>query len=483
MIDALINSLKAQLASLETNIERDQSHCRYASLEVPLEQAIPLSPLAINHSFFLSQPESDLTILGLGSLIHLNAQGKDRFSTIKKDFSDLIKLWHQTLKTDTAHPFAFMGFAFDENDPMENQWDHFPNTLLTIPKVLLIEKHSSQTLCINVELNQSSYNSFFNAIRDYLAPLFKSSKTTGNIALNTHVDRLEQNNWETLARKAITQIKSGQYDKLVTSRQHSLQTMTPVSIPHLIQNLINHYPCCTIFSYFNSGTTMVAASPEKLVTLNHPDIQSNALGGTIIRSKQKKMNPEDISSIASPSTLPFFLKQPGSQTDIELSESEKLLKEHQFISQTIYQNLDPLCLTLKMPVSPFLIKLRNLYHLETPVQGKLMADYDLFDVINALHPTPAVAGLPTQQAKHWLLENEDYHRGWYTGAFGWIDGHSNGDLSVMLRCTLIKTVENSQQAKGSQLDLFAGAGLVAESTPEAEWQETELKMRTILEML
>ncbi|MCK5666248.1 MAG: chorismate-binding protein, partial [Thiotrichaceae bacterium] len=68
------------------------------------------------------------------------------------------------------------------------------------------------------------------------------------------------------------------------------------------------------------------------------------------------------------------------------------------------------------------------------------------------------------------------HRGWYTGAFGWIDANMNGDLSVMLRCALIDTGKQ-------EINLFSGAGLVAESDPDAEWQETELKMQTIIEML
>ncbi len=138
-----------------------------------------------------------------------------------------------------------------------------------------------------------------------------------------------------------------------------------------------------------------------------------------------------------------------------------------------------------MPVSPYLMKLHNLYHLETPIQGKLMENNDLFDALEVLHPTPAVAGLPTQKAKQWILENENYDRGWYTGAFGWLDGQKNGDLSVMLRCALIQSDDpsNNTEKKSSQLDLFAGAGLVAESSPDAEWLETELKMKTILEML
>ena len=205
---------------------------------------------------------------------------------------------------------------------------------------------------------------------------------------------------------------------------------------------------------------MIAASPEHLLTLQHPDIQSDAIGGTILN---------DHSSYHT-----GLIKQLIVQSDAKSAESKKLLKEHAIIAQDIYQRLDPLCNTLTMPISPFLKKLHNMYHLETPIQGKLNDEYDLFDVIETLHPTPAVAGYPAQESKQWLLENEHYHRGWYTGAFGWLEGNQNGELSVMLRCALIKD---------NQLTIFAGAGLIAESDPEIEWQETESKMQTILEML
>lgn len=118
--------------------------------------------------------------------------------------------------------------------------------------------------------------------------------------------------------------------------------------------------------------------------------------------------------------------------------------------------------------------LHNMYHLETLIQGTIKPNYGFFDLIEALHPTPAVAGFPAHKAKRWLVQHEGYNRGWYSGAFGWVDSDFNGELSVMLRCALIKE---------QKITLFAGAGLVAESDPETEWLETEIKMNTILEQL
>ncbi|MCW8933020.1 MAG: isochorismate synthase [Gammaproteobacteria bacterium] len=479
MIDLLIDSLKKQSLFLDKKIQQEHLSCQYISLELPLEQPITLKPAHVADSFFLSKPDAKLTMLGMGAFLTIKAEGSQRFNLIKTEFSNILKDWYLFNKNDFIPPIAFMAFAFDNHDPMQNQWENFPNTLLSVPTVLIKQENGKQQLKVNLKLKEIHEESTFKLIKDYLTHIFSSS-INKNESGKKFFFLKEENKasesgkqiWHSLTEKAIKKIQSGQFDKLVTSRQHSLQTQAPISIEHLVENLGKHYPCCTILSYSASeDQTIVAASPERLITLQHPDIQSDALGGTIFRSKQHKNSSAD-----TPIPLPFFLKQKNNQTNAESSESKKLLKEHHYISQAIYQSLDPLCHTLKMPVSPYLMKLQNLYHLETPIQGKLMNHYDLFDTLEALHPTPAIAGLPSQEARKWLLENEDYQRGWYTGAFGWVDGNKNGDLSVMLRCALISS--NCQQ-----LDLFAGAGLVDESCPEAEWLETELKMQTIAEML
>jgi len=468
MIKALINSLNKQLVQL------DKSLYRYASLQIPLPENFLLSPVSFCDSFFLSRPDSAITLLGLDSLISFKAKGEQRFVTIKKDYCNALKSWHYD-----NPPMAFLAFAFDEQDTMEDCWQLFPNTLLTIPRILFQEKNAIQTIIVNIELTDS-YSLQTTKIEQLLTDYFSSAllnaqqQTEQATALISIEQKEAYQHWQSLAKNAIRQIKSGQFDKLVTSRRNSITTSEPISIAHLVHKLAHYYPCCSIFSYSSSGKTIVAASPEQLLSLQHPDIQSNAIGGTISRKKHSCK-----ADSCAPNSLPFFLKQSSEQSSNEFFESKKLLKEHHFISRAIYQNLDPLCYTLKMPFTPYLMKLHNLYHLETPVQGKLMEQYDLFDCITALHPTPAVAGLPGQAAKQWLINNEDYQRGWYTGAFGWVDADMNGDLSVMLRCALIENSHNKKQ----KIHLFAGAGLVAESDPDAEWQETELKMQTIMEIL
>jgi salicylate biosynthesis isochorismate synthase len=109
-------------------------------------------------------------------------------------------------------------------------------------------------------------------------------------------------------------------------------------------------------------------------------------------------------------------------------------------------------------------------HLWSPVRGKKKPNTGVLDLAARLHPTPAVGGSPRTEALDWLSQQGESRRGWYTGAFGWMDASGDGELSVVLRCGVVK--EN-------HVDLFAGAGIVAGSDPSQELAETEWKLLTM----
>jgi isochorismate synthase EntC len=97
----------------------------------------------------------------------------------------------------------------------------------------------------------------------------------------------------------------------------------------------------------------------------------------------------------------------------------------------------------------------------------------LSEVVSALHPTPAVGGVPRDRALRFLAEHEDLDRGWYAGPVGWV-GDGAAELAVAIRSAMFR---------GGQADLFVGAGVVAGSTAEGEWLETEAKSFTLLEAI
>ncbi len=475
MINTLMHTVEESLErALQQVLDADFPACRYLTIETGLDNHFPVSPVEDLEHFFINKPDDQVCFLGLGELVTIKASGTQRLESLKKQFKQLLDSWHHPA---ASAPLAFIAFAFDENDPMSGDWQNLPNALLKLPRILIKTTPAGKFLQFNIPLHsvgqenplRNEYESVKSLLSQYLSsqsttrsgtfPLNSGHKTSANskICKDDNAGHSDRQAWHKLSQEALGEIQKGHFDKLVTSRQQWVRLKHEVSLAKLTDKLSRYYPACTVLSFFSKKTKLVCASPEQLIQLQDSVIKSEAIGGTILKSPQQDHNP--------PQLLP---------TDQDNPEYHKLLKEHRFIAQDIYQRLDPLCHSLKMPCSPYLMKLHNMYHLETPIKGILQEQYDIFDTIRTLHPTPAIAGFPALQAQQWLLAHEGYQRGWYSGAFGWIDTQMNGELSVMLRCALL----NSEQAH-----LYAGAGLIRESDPDIEWQETELKMQTILEML
>ena len=129
---------------------------------------------------------------------------------------------------------------------------------------------------------------------------------------------------------------------------------------------------------------------------------------------------------------------------------------------------------LDISVKPHIMKLTNVQHLKTPISGTLKSNEHILQLVDILHPTPAIAGTPTDAAMKIIKQLEKNDRGWYSGPIGWFDKYGNGEFNVALRSALVKDEE---------AHIFAGGGIVSESIPEKEWEETELKLLPILSAL
>jgi isochorismate synthase EntC len=122
------------------------------------------------------------------------------------------------------------------------------------------------------------------------------------------------------------------------------------------------------------------------------------------------------------------------------------------------------------------LKLPGVQHLYSPIEGKLASNpkRSVVEILEKLHPTPAVAGSPREKALQWLARFEELERGWYSGAVGWVNDRGEGDFAIALRSALIRD---------KRAIVHAGAGIVSGSVPEAELRETEMKMKAALSVL
>ncbi len=152
----------------------------------------------------------------------------------------------------------------------------------------------------------------------------------------------------------------------------------------------------------------------------------------------------------------------------ELLEDDKNRYEHQLVVDSIRQALSDDCDGLSIPDEPQLMKLKDIQHLYTPVKGTAPSGLSILTLVEKLHPTPALGGVPRKEAMQVIREEEHMDRGLYAGPIGWMDAYGNGEYAVALRSGLLK---------GDHAFIYAGCGIVAHSDPDSEFKETQMKFR------
>jgi menaquinone-specific isochorismate synthase len=255
--------------------------------------------------------------------------------------------------------------------------------------------------------------------------------------------------WQQTIADAVGEIDAGRLDKVVVAREVLVEANRPIVVPDVLERLRALYPACVVFSVDG----FVGASPELLVERRGASVRSHPLAGTFPRS-------------GDPHADDLLARQ--------LVASVKDQREHRFVIDEIDRVLRPLCASLDVPAEPTIMQLRNVLHLGTEIGGTLSANPSLptaLELAAALHPTPAVAGTPTEDALAWLAANERLCRGRYAGPVGWVDGAGDGMFAVGIR---------SAEVSGSRARLFAGVGIVDGSEPARELVETQLKLQALL---
>lgn len=234
-------------------------------------------------------------------------------------------------------------------------------------------------------------------------------------------------------------IGRGELDKAVLARDVVIRPASTVDQGTLLDGLLAAHAGASVFAVDG----LVGASPETLVTVHDGLVTARVLAGTIA---------------------------PGEGA--RLADSAKDQREHELAARSVLEALAPHVEGLEAR-GPFLLDLPHLTHLATDVTGRIADGSDVLALVEALHPTAAVAGTPTAAAMHWIRELEPVDRGRYAGPVGWMDAAGNGEWAIALRAA-------QSRPDGTWL-AFAGAGIMADSDPAAELAETDLKLRPILE--
>lgn len=251
--------------------------------------------------------------------------------------------------------------------------------------------------------------------------------------------------WELAVGEAVRRISEGELEKVVLARDLVAEAAGPIDPRWPLTRLAEHYPRCWTFSVDG----LIGATPEMLVRLERGLITSRVLAGTIRRTGHDE---RDLALAAS------------------LARSSKDLEEHEYAVRSVAHALEPYCSSMNVPETPFVLHLPNVMHLATDVTGVAADGVSSLGLAAALHPTAAVCGTPTDQARQLIRELEEMNRGRYAGPVGWIDRYGDGEWGIALRCARIDA------ERPERLRLFAGCGVVAGSDPEAELAESAAKL-------
>ena len=406
-----------------------------------------------NDSFIWSQPgaagEDGLCRLAFGQALMFSSAGEARFAALQAAFTGIAADWqHDDSDATGAIPAAHIGFAFDEE--AAEKPDSLPNARLIVPAVLLERKGGRTTVtytCLARNERQAIAH-WQKALR--AAPVSKP-QLQAPAALQRKASPLGERAFLARTQAALAEIAQGSLEKIVLTRSAQFDAGRAIAIPALLDTLIRRYPECIIYGVGHHQQTFLGATPEHLIALRHGTVRADALAGTAWLCA------------AAP-------ERPGS---LQLQDN-KNRREQQLVVDAVRAALAPLCDTLAPPAAPRVVQIRNLQHLRTRIEGHVKQDVGLFDLIDRLHPTPAVGGTPDAAARQWLRTHGDQRGTWYTGGIGWIDRHGDGEIAVALRCANIR---------GTQAELFAGAGIVAGSDPAQELAETEVKFGAMAEAL
>ena len=369
-------------------------------------------------------------MVGWGVFAQTKVKGPDRFNQARM-------WWHDQLEkfavTDSVHttgtgPLLFASFSYSDSE----------QSVLIIPEVVVGMKGGKSWITWIGDKPQP-------VLLERAEPLNSLSYTWSNGTISTQV-------WKENISSAIKKIQDGKIDKVVLARDLNAVASGVIDPRLILRNLAEQYPSTWCFHVDG----LVGATPELLLRLTRGMVTSRVLAGTISKTGDDE---KDLARSAS------------------LARSSKDLEEHVYAVNSVVASLTPFCSSTNVPDSPFVLHLANVMHLATDVTGAVSESahhIDSFAILAKLHPSAAVCGTPTNSANEIISSLEGISRGRYAGPVGWIDARGDGELGIALRCGEI--TQNS-------IRLFAGCGIVAESDPEKELAESQVKFTPMIQAL
>lgn len=344
------------------------------------------------------------------------------------------------------------GLAFSEDSP----WPDWPSVYAAIPQVHILSRGEEMTVTVHVAIDAHHAWEYY---LSQLEPIWLTLRSPQPIGAAYPVpiqvtSGPSRDRWRLEVERATTHIRSGDFDKVVLARALTLTFKEPVNVSTTLENLKTQNPDATVFGFRRGQGVFLGATPELLAKVQGNRLDSMSLAGSAPRG----ITPEEDLSYAA-----------------VMKSDPKTQREHAVVREHVRNALAPLTESLTLPDTPLLKRLPTVQHLMTPIHAILKPTARIWSVAHQLHPTPAVAGYPVETAQRYIVEQaEPFTRGWYAGSFGFSQLNGDGQWMVALRSGIVE---------GNSVRIFAGCGIMAESDPDAELNESDWKFGTMLSAL
>jgi menaquinone-specific isochorismate synthase len=410
-------------------------------LAVPVEKIDLLAWLKCqshDKKIYWNDRKENLEVAGIGAADEVT-------DTNISDYTSVIQRIHKYSSDKCSKCRYYGGFSFYKEESGEDEWQSFGAYKFILPKFEMIQDADGDLFVCNIIHPDEA--SIIQLAREIEGISFKEVDLDEGLPGISDVTYWPGNDkWRDMINSALKDINDGEYDKIVLARKIEIDLFSrpdPFSILAVLRKS-NHQTVSFCFQP-DQETTFIGATPELLYRRDGRQISSEALAGTRPRGN----NPDEDERLGR-----------------DLITDEKELREHFFVTRTLERNLGRLCPQLESNGRVSVKKLAQIQHLYVPFNGSLNPEVTDGDILESIHPTPAVGGYPDKNVLPILHETEPFNRGWYAAPIGWTAADS-ATFAVAIRSALI--IKN-------KLYLYSGAGIVDGSSPEKEWEELENKI-------
>lgn len=437
----LSNVKETLLRHLNQRLARKENYPPLLILSIPLVPADLLAWLRnqpADQKFYWYDKKADLEVAAVGAADIVSGP----------ELSDYTQVVQRILKYTSDQDSKcryYGGFSFYKNTPVQKEWEAFGAFRFILPRFEIIRNGEGDFFICTI-LHPDDEEIIQLARELEKISFYDDSFLSEEPMIDKICTLPDKKQWQSMINATLRQIGNDEYDKIVLARRLELEMLSKTDPFSIISDLrrTNHHTVSFCIQP-QKDITFIGVTPEILYRREGRQILSEAVAGTRPRGRNNAEN-EVLAN--------------------ELLTSEKELREHNFVAKSLRRNLNRLCSDLTSSDKVSVLKLSQLQHLYQSFKGTLETGVTDGEILEALHPTPAVGGFPEKSILPILKQAEPFNRGWYAAPIGWT-GADSATFAVAIRSALVLK---------NKIYLYSGAGIVEGSSPEKEWEELDNKI-------